>query len=327
MYNTLQQIAVSAVIILLVFGGYVASGPSEAARDNGYNLILFAYVVYWLSRLLKYILGPNDAVDIIQYAKKHFPEAMPTSDFKTVGPIIYQDASEVYDRDPYWFELGQHTVKISRVGSRRKLISMLPIGDYGVEDYNGYRVEYLCIASKISGPTPHIFIDGRSQNRFGRYSRDMWSLHKRLSSNDKLSQLEGNFSNYFDVYSADKNAINALSIVTPDVMLQLRDHGFSFDYEIYDGHVYILHELSFHDGSVEYQAYFDAARACLDELVPQLTNRRYDRTPVLKLSNASLSFWAVAYSALIISIHLFKVIIAFILALLLGSAFHVIMTR
>lgn len=315
MQLTTSKILYAIFYVALVVGGYIVAAPNEDDRGSGYVLLLLAYAVYGLLHLFK----PDSTSTLIDYAVRAFPKAAPITNFDTAGPVIMNASIEVVSEGDQWLTLGGHTVRLSKLTSRRKVIQSLPTGQNGVESYNSYSVSYVCIAAKIQGQTPHIFIDGRAQNKFGRYSRDMWSLHGRLSRKDKIQRLEGNFSDYFSIYSADKNAIAALSIVTPDVMLQLRDNGLSFDYEIYNGHIYILHECTFRNGEADYQSYFNAMLSCLNELVPQLTNRSHITTTQLSLSEIRISFWALVHSIRVVFIHLIKVIGVLSLIIILGQ--------
>lgn len=74
---------------------------------------------------------------------------------------------------------------------------------------------------------PHIMLDNR------RNDRVMSSMRTRYKT-DQLISLEGNFNKFYDVYVPRGEHIDALSILSPDVMHALIAANPTFDVEIYD---------------------------------------------------------------------------------------------
>jgi hypothetical protein len=173
--------------------------------------------------------------------------------------------------------------------------------------YGSYGFKYLVLAIELDKKLPHLFIDGRRQNRLTRKNRELWSLTKKLHPKQKLIDLEGDFYKYFAVYAANRKHIEALSILTPDTMLALRDQGYDFDYEIYGRWLYVIREP--HIRSVaELEAFFQAAEGVLTELVPQLARQQTkpDGT-TLTVRTTNLAIWAIIYSLAAIGYYLFLI--------------------
>lgn len=163
-----------------------------------------------------------------------------------------------------------------------------------------FTLRYMVLAVELNQPVPHIFIDGRAQNRFGFKSRDLWSLTKKVSKRNKIPALEGDFNNYFDVYAVPGSNIETLTILTPDTMIALRDQGYSFDYELYGTKLYVISEPTLRRPE-DYAAYTKAVEAALFDLVPQITHHTF--TPVeasVRITPGRLSFWAFVYSAAVL---------------------------
>lgn len=161
-----------------------------------------------------------------------------------------------------------------------------------------YSFRYIILAVDIDTELPHIFIDGLKQNRFRYNSTNMWSLNKRLRPQERLIDLEGDFHKYFKVYIAniEHREIAALSIVTPDVMLSMRDEGYNFDYEIYDKTLYVIAE----DNIVnidKFVGFLSAAQAVANELVPQLAKQLHsDSSKKLEINHKKAGWLAAWYS-------------------------------
>jgi hypothetical protein len=75
---------------------------------------------------------------------------------------------------------------------------------------------------------PHIYLDGHQNGNLGTYS-----------ASQKI-ELEGDFNESFSLYVPNGEQINALSIISPDVMLALMDGGRPYDIEIHGTMVHIV---------------------------------------------------------------------------------------
>ena len=81
----------------------------------------------------------------------------------------------------------------------------------------------------LTRPVPHLFLNGKKNainpNTFG-YKIE-------------VLKLEGDFHKYFDVLVPSGYHIDALQILTPDVMSTLIDFGQEYDFELIDNQLYI----------------------------------------------------------------------------------------
>lgn len=218
------------------------------------------------------------------------------------SPILGNEMDASFDRiarvHHYQTYVGDKPALFDKISVTHQLVTYNPDVQYA--DWKGatYTFSYLVLAVEIGKPLPHIFIDGRSQNHFdlGRTNRNLWSLPKKLSHTNKLQALEGDFYKSFDVYTASNKQIEALTIITPDVMLALRDKGYSFDYELHGTKLYIIANTDIKTPE-EYAAYLQAATAALLELVPQITKHTFsDSEPDIPVHPRRQTFWAIWYS-------------------------------
>lgn len=303
----MRRIAVFAgyLLIFLLVAAMAASTDSE---DFG-GLFYAALLLYAAILIERAVFNSRLESNFWKYVVERYRPAEEAPIKPLAGPVVIGDAAAVTIKRAFRISLPHH----GRAGLADIMVSRRLFG-HGESPQTRYGLRYLVLSVKLNVQTPHIFIDGRSQNRFGGRSTDLWSLTKRLRHWQKLQALEGDFYKYFDVYAVDGGQINALSIVTPDTMLALRDKGYSFDYEIHDGHLYVIHEAKL-AGEAAYDALFEAVDSCLRELIPQITKHRYDNTELqLQTSQTGLSAWALLYSAGVIAWYLFKALIFIIAA-------------
>jgi hypothetical protein len=75
---------------------------------------------------------------------------------------------------------------------------------------------------------PHLFLDGQQNGKWGAYSGS-----QRLS-------LEGDFDKFFNLYVPSGKSVDALSILTPDVMQTLVTGGRPYDIEIQENLVFVV---------------------------------------------------------------------------------------
>ncbi|MDB5181464.1 MAG: hypothetical protein JWP13_227 [Candidatus Saccharibacteria bacterium] len=78
---------------------------------------------------------------------------------------------------------------------------------------------------------PHIYLDSRKAG--GHRVGAIFDSSQRIS-------LEGNFSQYFNVFVPQRYETVALSVLSPDVMQVLQRHAADFDVEIYGEHLRII---------------------------------------------------------------------------------------
>ncbi len=157
--------------------------------------------------------------------------------------------------------------------------------------------DYLVFILELPGNFPHIFIDGQAQGSSGLRYRNLRMLQWKLQHAEKTQKLEGDFPKHFQVYAPPNQQIETLSILTPDVMLIMRDLGRGFDYEIIDNQLYITADPSALKGKKTDQIIM-AVRSSIDELIhqlkrpDQLASQRYLKTGsgMSKMLSGSLYF-------------------------------------
>jgi hypothetical protein len=89
-------------------------------------------------------------------------------------------------------------------------------------EYKAAAIYYGVMSAQLPRIMPNVFFDSKSER--GRQFKAQFAADQRHS-------LEGDFDQYFDTYFAEGYTIDALSFITPDVMLALRDAA-AYDIEI-----------------------------------------------------------------------------------------------
>lgn len=161
-----------------------------------------------------------------------------------------------------------------------------------------FATSYITLTLRLSEDVPDIFIDGLKRNKFKK-SPEMWALNKKLLRSTRLPTLEGDFGCYFTVYAPSQNQLEGVMIVTPDVMLELKNNGYEFDYELSGRSLTIIRDC--HVTSTDDLAKFiDAAQVCAREIIPQITNHIFVASPPLPLQPWRTLFWGYVYNLRII---------------------------
>lgn len=94
---------------------------------------------------------------------------------------------------------------------------------------NSHTYYYTVARVALAKPFPHLILDNKKT----------WAIHNRGNASQKIS-LEGDFDKYFSFYSQPNEHINALSIVTPDIMQTLLTKNQFQDIEIADSYLYFM---------------------------------------------------------------------------------------
>ena len=92
---------------------------------------------------------------------------------------------------------------------------------------SGRSGEWHYIVVQLPAPLPHLVLDATSN---GRISGDLPVNFER----EQRMSLEGDFDRWFHVYSPSTYRMEALYVLTPDVMAALIDHADNFNVEIID---------------------------------------------------------------------------------------------
>lgn len=100
------------------------------------------------------------------------------------------------------------------------------------------------IKTKLDRKLPHMALDAKKNNLFGRIS----NLPDTFDKSQTLS-LEGDFNKHFTLYAPKQYERDALYVFTPDVMAALIDNGSGFDMEVIGDELYIYKTGYFNLGS------------------------------------------------------------------------------
>lgn len=181
-----------------------------------------------------------------------------------------------------------------------------------------FKLDYFIIKVPLNAQVPHIFIDATSQNHFTRHNDDLWSLNKKLPRANRVTDLEGDFNKHFKVYAANPRALDSLVILTPDVMLELKERGHNFDYELYKDHLYLIHDSQILSRE-DFGACLEAIDACLREFVPQVANHTFESIAnTIPVTISRMQRWAIFYNLWILLRKTSTIITAYIVGCLLG---------
>ena len=206
----------SGVIALLVIAAVIASrSPSGQSGEDIATIIIATLILcvplnfLWIS----YFRGQKQQPKIYRFARDNglqFTDYV-SSDMLPQGPMMFAFGAGRSARNVMWYRdqflMGRYI--------------------YSSENDKSLIVDFARI--QLSRRLPHLYLDGR-RNKVG--------THPERYDAQKL-KLEGDFSQYFTVYAPPHYQVDALQILTPDVMAKLRDFGTNFDFEIVDNYLYI----------------------------------------------------------------------------------------
>ncbi len=94
-------------------------------------------------------------------------------------------------------------------------------------------LSYLIICIELAVDFPHIILNGIRNNSGAEF----------LFENSKRVSLEGDFDKYFRLYIDKQEAIDALSIITPDIMSQMITHSARHDIEISGKKLFFISDM------------------------------------------------------------------------------------
>lgn len=285
MLGTAQRIIVTCLILSALF----------LSVESGFDLFLITLTLIGVFRVWKFFLSPTGIL------WQSFTSGMSKVEGFIESPLLGKESHTETGRygamSHYATTVETYPARFDNVTTGYQIFGYDPDLHYSDKGSTSFSLTYLVFAIDLKTPVPHLFIDGRSQNRFNKKNRDLWSLTKRLSRSNKLQDLEGDFYKHFDVYAASKKQVEALTIVTPDVMITLRDQGYSFDYELHDTSLYVIAEPRLKRPE-DYVAYTQAVVSALTELVPQITKHTFSSDePDIPVYTKKLFVWALIYSS------------------------------
>ena len=119
----------------------------------------------------------------------------------------------------------------------------------------------------LSRVFPHLILD----------SKRTWALTNRGNATKRI-RLEGNFDKYFSLYCEENEHIDALSIITPDVMQTLIRDNPRQDIEIVGSNMYFV-MASDHRNPNAIKHLFQSVDALADDIAHKAKTIRYDETP------------------------------------------------
>lgn len=160
---------------------------------------------------------------------------------------------------------------------------------------------------------PDIFVDGLKRNKFKK-STEMWVLNKKLLRSTKIPDLEGDFGKYFTVYASEGSQLDGFTILAPDVMVQLRDEGYDFDYELSGHSLCVIRDANI-TNEHDLAQFVVAARACAREFVPQIAGHTFTYAPPLPVQPWRTVLWGYLYT-----LRMLGKIAVYVLALSVASA-------
>ena len=171
---------------------------------------------------------------------------------------------------------------LGKVGRNQKL-SMLIKGElrgmrYRMYDYtirfsrkNQQTQNFKVFEVQLPEPVPHVFIDS-TQNYNGR----SYAIAKFFQDAQAM-ELEGDFYKNFIVYTSKRTHIDALAIITPDVMDTLYRYGREFNIEFVNNYLYLMlpKKVFSVDKFIEYD---QTLQILLDKIYPRLAAYNTDAT-------------------------------------------------
>ncbi len=289
------------VAVCIVLGGIGTTMPAATTTQNrpfdwapeaAFVTFLIGTLVLWLARYdLTYKAWQTGATKFGGTA----PGAMDSqvgSAYPPAGPVVSTGSAD---------ELETYTTVLAQPASAMRQMSYTYWLSRHYKNENGqFKLEYLVMSVPLNEPVPHIFIDATKQNKFSSKNDDLWSLNKKLFRRNRILDLEGDFYKYFKVYTTRRETLDALTILTPDVMLKLRDDGYNFDYELYGKNLFVIADSTILRAE-DFEAFVRAAEACLNELVPQIAGHTFTNLDEqLPVNVARMRRWAIWYSVRIL---------------------------
>lgn len=281
------------ILFLFLVASMIASAISGSGDSNtALNLLFWGWFLFLVIRLLRNAVTVDVPQQLLDAPGINPPPYSPL--------LTSSNDTPLRGRQAHRYQFDGYSGSVDWINPSYNILPRTVTRRLSMSSSTSFSVSYCVATFQLAQPMPHLFIDGLGQNIMTTNSPNLWALAKLISRRNKLPSLEGNFSDYFQVYAAGNDAIAALSVLTPDVMLKLRDNGFYFDYEVYRDHLYIISEPNF-IRRYGFACYTESISAVLHEIIPQLSNRTSgDTSAELQLNPAHLKAWGWLYSIKII---------------------------
>lgn len=259
--------------------------------ENAYNAPLKA-LSKWLNKKRLAVLAVIIAIMIIALSHGYTNTVIGIGTFAFIAVFIQtfranKDALAAFAAANHWrFDVSRADdipLSIRGIGEKPKLSNaiVLPLDStvgrlltytytYGIGDFqtNHY---FVILHVQLPKPFPHIVLD----------SQKNYDGARRLFKNYQKVKLENNFDKYFRVYISQNEQIDALSILTPDLMSDLINNGIKLDLEIKGTDLYFIAPES--EANTKVLKYMlESTQPILEELQHKAQTLKYISTNLLE---------------------------------------------
>lgn len=299
----------SSFIIVFLGLGAISSTPGDdnplhSTVIEGFALLLLIFIV--LRMFVKIFAETNIWTDVMNQQGFKSIDDLHTdlSRLPTLGPVLMSGIKE-------------HTVDFAYVDQTTNMIIQKIACMYGTGGFSStsFKTEYIVMTIPLAQETPQIFIDGLKKNNF-HASTELWALNKKLGRHTRAPYLEGDFRNFFRVYTPYQNQLDSFVVLTPDVMLELRDKGYELDYELYGNSLCVIRDANI-KSSTDLTNFIATAKACAAELVPQIVGHTFTPAPALQLRPWRTVVWGYLYSLRRLGVIVLEMCILFMIGVIL----------
>lgn len=266
--NGINRNLLSIVVILVAtfVVGIAVSIPGMSGSNSG-GVIGFVLVAGFIGLMIA------GGVMLYSYTKKRTAAIQA---FMQTNGLTYQQ--KVSSPHPGVFFLVGHDQRILERAVIPTSGSPIEIGNYRYVTGSGKnrsetRLGYMRLT--LPRPVPHMMLDSRANNLFGRISNIPGSFNR-----NQVLSLEGDFDKYFTLYAPQQYERDALYIFTPDVIATLIDHAADYDVEVIDDSMFIYSRRTFNFASqAEWEKLFTIASSLSPEFEKQTYRYTDDRVP------------------------------------------------
>lgn len=129
------------------------------------------------------------------------------------------------------------------------------LGNFNISRKTGVLQEQWVLFTELEGNLPAFVVDAKY---------NYVKIPAGFSEYESL-KLEGDFSDYFNIYAPSKSQIDVLSVITPDVMEALKEFWQNTDVIVAGTRIWLIGN-NMADDDVDLQHLFDSAEAILPEL-------------------------------------------------------------
>ena len=276
-YNRRKLITVifaMAVPFVFLLIGQVLFFNSGVASDTAGPIYYFTFIAVFS---VVYLMLRN--VEIVRSKEwKNFAK-------KNAWEIAKISVDDAYFIPPGMYGVG-HGCKVSSVISAvyEGHVCDVFIYQYAIGSGRDRRTYYYTIARvRLEKAFPHLILDSK-------YS---WSITKRGDATEPV-KLEGNFANDFTLYYRPGENIDALSIITPDVMQAVQQKSKYQDIEVIDKSIFFI-LTSDRRNANDVKLLLESVDVVVDEIKHKQTTLNYipevseeDRISAMVKSNSSL---------------------------------------